>query len=1340
MSASPSKSMWRRAAKYCGLLLLALILLLGGFSWYVTTDSFQMMVKRRLIAQAQRITGGRVEVGSIHAIPFRFHVEVRGLVIHGKEGPGEAPLASIDSLSAEIKIISILESDYGFRSLVLEHPVFHLIVYPDGTTNQPTPAAATEAKPYIEQLFNVNINRLDLRRGELLWNDRKIPLDFSVSDVSADLTYSLFHRRYDGNLLLGKIVTNLRDYRPIAWMLEAHFQITPTAVEVHSLKAHSAKSHLEAGGRIDNFEDPRIEANYNIEVNVGEAGAVLRQPQARGGTFTASGTGSWSAKDFSSNGKLDLREVEWRNLSVNLSKASLSSSFALSPKRITLSKLDAHVLGGNVSGDAEVSNWMAPTTALRGKPAEKAQKEGFARLQFKDISTKDLFTTIIPDSRDREHINLEGVGDGSINIRWSGSVNRAQSQVDVAIHPPRVLSPGQLPLTATAKGNYSAQDDTLQISDLSAATRSSQVHASGEMGSNNLLKFSASTTDLNEWTELFRVLHIDPLPVRLEGRAVFVGSAGGKLSSPVISGSLAAQDFEYVIAATAQNPEQTIHWDSLSTDLQFSEHTFSAHHGSLEHGDTNIDFELSAQLHEGVFVPSSPFTARVKMSNADVHEVLELAGKDYPAEGRANLTLQALGTRSDPHISGQISLADGTIYGESIRLYHSHFQYQERELSLSEIVLEHENATVTGNASYSFGRHTIQADLEGKAFDLSTIQQIQSARFPITGSADFEAHMAGSAEEPSINGNVILRNLTLDGIPTGGFVLNAKTDAEQLHLDGHSQFQKAALTVDGTTDLHGDWPANIRAHFEKVDIEPLLAKYGQGRVAGTSMMMGDILLTGPLRHPHELQVVANIPSFNADVDRVKVQNDGPLRFAITHDVLQVQDFRLIGDGTDVSVKGSLDLLGDHSSNLQAQGKLNLQLIATLDPSFTSSGALSLDLAVSGPIAQPNMQGRLTVAGGSIAYIDLPSALSDINGSVTFSRNRAEIENLTAHTGGGLLTFHGFATSYNRQFNFDLGVEGREVRLRYPPGVSSTADLELRFAGSSTSSRLTGDVTVTRIGITPGFDFGASLERTVQSAGLPQTDPLLNSVKLDVHVSTTPDLQMQTAAIRLSGDADLNLRGTAGKPVLLGRVDIIEGQAYINGTKYTLERGDITFTSPVTTTPVLDLQASTRVRDYDITLNLNGEVDKLNITYRAEPPLPTADIVGLLAFGQTTEESAQLQQNNNSVLGNGASGALLSEALNATLGTRAQRLFGVSRIKIDPQGLETETSLANTGPAITIEQQVKDNLTVTYSTEISQTSQQLIQVEYNLTRNVSIVAVRDQNGVVSFQAKVRRQKK
>jgi translocation and assembly module TamB len=307
-------------------------------------------------------------------------------------------------------------------------------------------------------------------------------------------------------------------------------------------------------------------------------------------------------------------------------------------------------------------------------------------------------------------------------------------------------------------------------------------------------------------------------------------------------------------------------------------------------------------------------------------------------------------------------------------------------------------------------------------------------------------------------------------------------------------------------------------------------------------------------------------------------------------------------------------------------------------------------------------------------------------------------------------------------------------------VSSTADADLHFAGTTAASTLTGEITVNKLAMTPGFDFGAYLERTAQTSALPQTNPLLNRIRLDVHIATAPELQMQTAIVRLSGDADLHMRGTAAKPVLLGRADVIEGEVYFNGTKYRLERGDVTFTNPVTTTPVLDLQASTRVRDYDITLNLNGPIDRPNLTYRSEPPLPTADIIALLAFGQTTQQSAQLQQSNQTAFSQEASSAILNAALNATVSNRAQRLFGVSRIKINPQGLATETSPTQTGPAVTIEQQVKDNLTLTYTTNVSQTSQQIIQVEYNITRNLSVVGVRDQNGVVSFDVRIRQRKK
>jgi translocation and assembly module TamB len=386
-----------------------------------------------------------------------------------------------------------------------------------------------------------------------------------------------------------------------------------------------------------------------------------------------------------------------------------------------------------------------------------------------------------------------------------------------------------------------------------------------------------------------------------------------------------------------------------------------------------------------------------------------------------------------------------------------------------------------------------------------------------------------------------------------------------------------------------------------------------------------------------------------------------------------------------------------------------------------------------------MHGRLQIQNGSIAYIDLPSALSDINGSLIFTRNRLEIEQLTARTGGGTVTFGGYAVAGSKKLNFDLTVHGQDVRLRYPPGVSSNATADLRWSGSTSESTLSGDITVNKLSLQPRFDFASYMARSAQQNALPQTNQLLNGIHLDIHVVTAPELQMQTASIRLSGDADLRMRGTAAKPVILGRADVTEGELYFNGAKYKLERGDVSFANPVSTRPVLDLQATTRVRDYDITVNLNGDPDHLQITYRSEPPLPEGDIIALLALGRTQEEASSMQQAGQSAIGQYASSAILAEALNATVSSRAQHLFGVSRIKVDPQGLSTETNTAR-GPQVTIEQQVTNNLTITYSTNVAQAAQQIIQVEYNINRTVSLVALRDQNGVFSFDIRIRQRKK
>ena len=98
-------------------------------------------------------------------------------------------------------------------------------------------------------------------------------------------------------------------------------------------------------------------------------------------------------------------------------------------------------------------------------------------------------------------------------------------------------------------------------------------------------------------------------------------------------------------------------------------------------------------------------------------------------------------------------------------------------------------------------------------------------------------------------------------------------------------------------------------------------------------------------------------------------------------------------------------------------------------------------------------GKWRLLTGSIAYVNLPSALSEINGTLIFNQREMKVQSLTARTGGGLVTLSGSANLYERQLHFDVGLRGQDVRLRYPPGVSSTADLQLRLEGDLARSTL-----------------------------------------------------------------------------------------------------------------------------------------------------------------------------------------------------------------------------------------------------------------------------------------------
>lgn len=1345
---------------------LGLILLLAAV-WYTTTDSFQAYARHRLVAELDRITGGHAQIGSFHIVPFHLQVEVRDITVHGSEAPSDPPLVHADHLIAQIKVTSFLRAEFGFHSLTLDHPAVHVAIAADGSTNVPALRLQLPAsdKTPVDQLFALSIDHLQIENGELDWADKKIPLDFAVDGAGLKMDYSYLRGRYESHLVLGKVDTAFQDFRPFSWMTTADFALGPTFVDIRSFKWASGRSYVEFNGRVSDFRGSQIDGSYAIHANLGEIAAIARRRDLREGAADFKGSGHWTWNDFSTTGTLSLRDLGYENDQISMRKAGATSDYSLTDQQLKLSKLQGKVFGGGLTGEAEVDHWLhsippppagkakkvrenMPEVGVARPPARNGQtikapgvQTGSVHLRLRDVSAAEVASSLSVPAHPLGRFHPTGLAAGSIDAAWKGSPADADLSFAFDVTPANT-APGELPITAHLQGKYSAASDSLQLAQFSLLTPASRIQAAGTLSSASTLHFSISTSNLEEWRPLVTALGGPTnVPFRIDSNATFSGVAGGTLSAPTLAGTLVAQDFEFAIPATSRTPAQSVHWDSLAASVQFSSRELSLRGGSLRRGETSADFDVTAALEKGKLTEASQLNARVNLHQVDVASTAQLTGFDYPVAGTADVSLQITGTRADPRVQGHIRAADASAFGESIPSFDADLHMADGETALNNIRLTHQDAAISGSAAYTPADRSFRLDLTGNNFDLSRIRQIHLDEMSIEGRGDFRLQGSGTLDAPVLQGAVHFRNLTFDRELTGGLYVDATTENGSLHVTGHSDFPHGALSLDGNVQMHGDYAATMTATIQHMDLDALWKSYLGNQLTGHSAVAGVVVMRGPLRYPRQWTLDGHLNEIVVEPEYAKLHNAGPVHFTYSNQTIYADPIHMVGEGTDAVGRGSIEFSRKQALDLAADGQIDLKLLGSLNPDITGTGTMTVHMTVGGSIHQPRPQGTVLVKDGAVSYAGLPSGVSELNGSLTFSRNQIHIDSLSARTGGGTLDFSGSASLYDQQLAFNLSAVGKDVRLRYPPGVSSTANAELHWVGNRATSTVSGNVLVTKLAVTPGFDFGSYLERSRQSASVMRANSPLYNVKLDVAVHTAPELQMKTAVARLSGDADLRLRGSLASPSVLGRADILEGDATFNGIKFRLDRGDITFTNPVAIEPQVNLQATTHVRNYDLDVTVTGTPDRLNVNYRSEPPLPKSDIIALLALGRTNEESEQLQeQSGQTPFTDVASALIINQAINSTVSSRLQKLFGVSRIKIDPQGLTTETNPTARGPQVTIEQQFANNLSLTYSTNVSQSSQQIIQGEYFFTRNISAIGTRDQNGVVSFDLLIRHRKK
>jgi len=640
-----------------------------------------------------------------------------------------------------------------------------------------------------------------------------------------------------------------------------------------------------------------------------------------------------------------------------------------------------------------------------------------------------------------------------------------------------------------------------------------------------------------------------------------------------------------------------------------------------------------------------------------------------------------------------------------------------------------------------------QAELkiESNGFPLAALAPVR--KYEPGLNAQFEIHAEAAAritpghvEPTTANGTVAFRDVTVDNVPYGSVTMRAATHGTSLNAAFEGDLRESRLTGSAEVLLAPGNPVKGEFRLGRIRFETLYALFHAGRknaLPFDGFLEGGLTFEGPLQNPSQLRARAQLqeiqfssaPPAGQKAPDLVFRNVEPIVLDASNGIATVRNFHIGGKDTSLTLAGSIPYAQQGPMDLRVEGAVDLRIFELFDPHVQSSGQSLVRASVAGTLAEPSVNGTLELRHGSFFLKNVANGLTDVNGTVKFDRDRATIQKLTAQSGGGELSLGGFATlSPGGPLVYRLEANAENVRVRYAGGISVTSTSALRLTGTSDNSVLSGTVTVSRVVLNPNTDVGNVLASLAAPAASPSNEKdFLTGLQLDVRVESAPDLQLSTALSRdVEAEVDLRLRGTLDHPVLLGNVAANQGEIKIFGTKYSVNRGEVSFFNSVKIEPVLDLDLQTEARGITVDVTVSGTFNKLNINYRSDPPLQPRDIIALLTVGRAPNTVSNMPNaqvtNDVSALQSGAN-TVLGQAISPT-SSRLSKLFGITNIKIDPlaQGI-TNTPQAR----LSIEQQISRQITVTYVTNLSQTSEQIFRLEWAFSRQYSLVALRDDNG-------------
>lgn len=1329
------------------LVALAVLAFLAGFSGALVlrTSWFRAKVRDRVVSELERATGGRVELGVLKFQVQSLTATVSSVVLHGQETAGEPPLLRVESVALGLRILSFFERKVDLVSLQISKPLVRIVVYPDGTTNLPSPKQQSSSK-WQEDLLNLRVAHYAVQDGLFEFDGRNIPLNVRGEGLDLRMSFSAQGPSYQGQFSSNSVHLVTAALAPIDVALSGSYVLDRSTLRFPRIQVRYGASSAEASGYMENLAAPRAIFTIKSALAASELGKILRLPVALQGRVSVEGDLSFSYPPGTEPFSIEFaahatgQDLAYQQGPFKLTNIRWQGGLRLDRHSLTFNNVEASVLGATMKGEGKISDWESFRV--------NALVDGLDASRVASMLTN----RVLP---------WNGIASGEIAINGLLGSPAAKVEAQLAVAP----APDGPPVEGRINITYDEAAKTLGLGSSYLATPQSRLEVSGTLGKQ--LEFHLQTRDPNDLLPaaplfLTNVPNRAPLDLK-NGTLTAEGTVTGTLDHPHFRGNISMTNAVWKNHAVDR---LTVRADASSE--QVSLQTLAVYRGATQ---------VTGSLQLSGFATTPQVLAlqgRLSVKNGNLAELsaefTPEIGYRIPVEGLATADVSLAGTAASPEIDVTADVQNAQAYGQHFDRVRGQAKYRRNRLEVSSGEASDGAARINFAGSYQptagdWRRGDAAFDLRFRGLTAQRAASLARWSPQLSVETTFDGNLRGSASITedffrltSADGEIHLPQLQLGHQPVGAANLVFTTVAGQLAVKASGKLREAEWEGQGSWKLDGDQPGTASFRITRMSVESAYSLAMIGEAA--PKRSADLPFEGSLQASASLSVAlrdlagvdatvtldavelspkqAQAAKLGVQPQDIVVRNTAPIVVSVSSKEARLRLARFSARDTNLEMAGGIRFGSTLGADLNIRGAVNLIVLQLFDSNLLARGDALLDVSIRGDLHNPSVDGRLDLRGASLFIGDLPNGLENANGTIAFNRNRATINRLTAEVGGGSLVLTGFL-DFGSAVTYRLQGEAKQLRVRWPEDLSTTFDAKLALNGTPDASTLSGTLTVNRAALNLKADLAQVFAASAQPVS-DQSSPndYLRGMNFDVKVVSAPNFDFQTSLTRdVDAVIDLRLRGTPLRPSLTGTISAGAGEVRVLGSRYTINRADIRFLNAVRIEPTFDLDLETTARGVTVNITLSGTMQKLKVNYSSDPPLESREIIALLAVGRDPGANsglAQVQAASGVGAGFVAGGGLLSQAVNEQLSSRLQRFFGATRVKIDP----TLTGVSNTLQArLTFEQQVSKDITLTYMTNLNRAQEQIVRVQWDFSRNWSALAVRDANGLFGVDVQYRK---